>query len=117
MTKAYVDLTVQGLEPKQSVRAASTASIAALSGPMTIDGVALVAGDRVLVKDQAQAKENGIYVVPAAGAWKRAQDADTSHWTSILGGGDRTGDPFGLSQGYLTARHQYEYQQQQCLNP
>jgi phage-related tail fiber protein len=59
---------VQGLEPKQSVRAASTANIATLSGPMTLDGVALVAGDRVLVKDQTTAGQNGIYVV-AAGAW------------------------------------------------
>jgi hypothetical protein len=81
VTKAYVDLTVQGLEPKQSVRAASTASIAALSGPMTIDGVALVAGDRVLVKDQATASQNGIYVV-AAGAWGRAADADV--WGELV---------------------------------
>lgn len=81
VTKAYVDLTVQGLEPKQSVRAASTATIAALSGPMTIDGVALVAGDRVLVKDQATASQNGIYVV-AAGAWGRAADADV--WGELV---------------------------------
>lgn len=81
VTKAYVDLTVQGLEPKQSVRAATTATIAALSGPMTIDGVALVAGDRVLVKDQATASQNGIYVV-AAGAWGRAADADV--WGELV---------------------------------
>lgn len=81
VTKAYVDLTVQGLEPKQSVRAASTANIAALSGAMTIDGVALVAGDRVLVKDQATASQNGIYVV-AAGAWGRAADADV--WGELV---------------------------------
>jgi hypothetical protein len=81
VTKAYVDLTVQGLEPKQSVRAASTATIAALSGPMTIDSVALVAGDRVLVKDQTAASQNGIYVV-AAGAWGRAADADV--WGELV---------------------------------
>jgi hypothetical protein len=81
VTKAYVDLTVQGLEPKQSVRAASTATIAALSGPMTIDGVALVAGDRVLVKDQTTASQNGIYVV-ASGAWGRAADADV--WGELV---------------------------------
>lgn len=81
VTKAYVDLTVQGLEPKQSVRAASTATIASLSGPMTIDGVALVAGDRVLVKDQTTASQNGIYVV-AAGAWGRAADADV--WGELV---------------------------------
>ena len=81
VTKAYVDLTVQGLEPKQSVRAASTANIATLSGPMTLDGVALVAGDRVLVKDQTTASQNGIYVV-AAGAWARSADADV--WGELV---------------------------------
>ena len=81
VTKAYVDLTVQGLEPKQSVRAASTANIATLSGPMTLDGVALVAGDRVLVKDQTTATQNGIYIV-AAGAWARSADADA--WSELV---------------------------------
>ena len=75
-TKNYVDLAVQGLDPKASVKAASTANIAALSGTMTIDGVALVAGDRVLVKDQTTNSANGVYVV-AAGAWARADDLST----------------------------------------
>ena len=75
-TKNYVDLTVQGLDPKASVKAASTANIASLSGTMTIDGVALVAGDRVLVKDQTTALANGVYVV-ASGAWARAVDLST----------------------------------------
>ncbi len=75
-TKNYVDLTVQGLDPKASVKAASTANIASLSGTMTIDGVALVAGDRVLVKDQTATSANGVYVV-AAGAWVRAVDLST----------------------------------------
>ena len=81
VTKAYVDLTVQGLKPKQSVRAASVATIATLSGPMTLDGVALVAGDRVLVKDQTTVAQNGIYVV-AAGAWARSTDADV--WGELV---------------------------------
>ena len=75
-TKNYVDLTVQGLDPKASVKAASTANIASLSGAMTIDGVALVAGDRVLVKDQTTPSANGVYVV-ATGAWARADDLST----------------------------------------
>lgn len=74
--KAYVDGARSGLDIKGSVRAATTASIA-LSGEQTIDGVALVAGDRVLVKNQTTASENGIYVV-AAGSWSRASDADNS---------------------------------------
>lgn len=80
-TKNYVDLAVQGLDPKASVVAATTGNIATLSGTMTIDGIALVAGDRVLVKDQTTTAQNGIYVV-AAGAWSRASDADT--WAKIV---------------------------------
>lgn len=60
---------------KRSVKAATTANIT-LSGTQTIDGVALVAGDRVLVKDQTTASQNGIYVVSAT-AWSRSADADT----------------------------------------
>ena len=60
---------------KDSVRAATTANIT-LSGAQTIDGVSVVAGDRVLVKDQTTGADNGIYVA-AAGAWARATDADT----------------------------------------
>lgn len=61
---------------KKSVRAATTANIT-LSAPQTIDGIALVAGDRVLVKDQTTASQNGIYVVQAA-AWARPTDADAA---------------------------------------
>ncbi len=61
---------------KKSVRCATTVSIG-LSGLQTIDDVALVAGDRVLVKNQDTASQNWIYVA-AAGAWARAQDANES---------------------------------------
>lgn len=74
-TKAYVDSLFGGLDWKQPVRAASTANVASLSGPQTIDGVSLIAGDRVLLKDQSTGSANGIYVVNA-GAWTRALDAD-----------------------------------------
>lgn len=73
-TKAYVDASRSGLDVKQSVRAATTANIT-LSNTQTIDGVALSVGDRVLVKDQSTASQNGIYVV-ASGAWSRSTDAD-----------------------------------------
>lgn len=75
-TKAYVDATIQGLDVKQSVRVATTANIT-LSAPQTIDGVSVIAGDRVLVKDQSTGANNGIYVV-AAGAWSRSADANVS---------------------------------------
>ncbi|EJL01471.1 MULTISPECIES: phage tail protein [Pseudomonas] len=73
---SYVADELAKLDRKQSVRVATTASIA-LSGAQAIDGVAVVAGDRVLVKSQTLAKDNGIYVA-ANGAWVRAKDADAS---------------------------------------
>jgi phage-related tail fiber protein len=70
----YVQGELQKLDAKQSVRAATTANIT-LSGVQTIDGVALTVGDRVLVKDQTTAAQNGIYLV-AAQSWIRTVDAD-----------------------------------------
>ena len=80
-TKTQVDSFLQGLDPKASVIAATTANIT-LSAAQTIDGIALVAGDRVLVKNQTTAAQNGIYIV-AAGAWTRATDMDA--WSEVPG--------------------------------
>jgi hypothetical protein len=74
--KSYVDNAVSGLKWKASALAATTANIT-LSAAQTIDGVSVVAGDRVLVKNQTTQTQNGIYVV-AAGAWARSTDADTA---------------------------------------
>jgi hypothetical protein len=74
-TKLYVDSLALGISWKQPVNAATTANIT-LSGAQTIDAVSVVAGDRVLVKDQTAQADNGIYVA-AAGAWSRSPDADT----------------------------------------
>ena len=74
-TKSYVDAARSGLDVKQSVRVATTEFIA-LSGTQTIDDVSVIAGNRVLVKDQGAAT-NGIYDV-AAGSWSRSTDADSS---------------------------------------
>lgn len=62
----------EGVAVKAPCVVATTANIT-LSGTQTIDGVAVVAGDRVLVKDQTTGSQNGIYVV-SAGAWERAKD-------------------------------------------
>lgn len=75
-TKAYVDAVGQGFDVKASVRAVAASNIT-LSGTQTIDGVSVIAGDRVLCVGQSTASQNGIYVC-AAGAWSRATDADAS---------------------------------------
>ena len=76
-TRAWVEAKFAEQDTKPSVLVATTANIA-LSGLQTVDGVALIAGARVLVKNQAAAKDNGIYVVVAGGAWTRSADADLS---------------------------------------
>jgi hypothetical protein len=77
-TREYVDRSIVEAINKQDYKAsmlvATTAPIA-LNGLQTIDGVAVTAGARVLVKNQAQAKENGAWLA-AVGAWSRTLDAD-----------------------------------------
>lgn len=76
-SKSYVDATINGLDVKQSVKAATTGNITIASDLNvgdTIDGITLADGDRVLVKDQTDASENGIYIAGASPA--RASDFD-----------------------------------------
>lgn len=78
-TKQYVDSVANGIQWKASVRAASTANVDrnnGLENGDTIDGVTLATGDRVLLKNQSSADQNGIYVVVASGAASRSADAD-----------------------------------------
>jgi hypothetical protein len=79
-TKSYVDAVETGLDPKSSVRAASTQGISLNSaGNGSLDGVSLDDGDRVLLKDQGTGSENGIYKAVNANdqtTWVRADDAD-----------------------------------------
>lgn len=78
-TVAYVDALLAGLSWKQSVRAATTANgtlASAYENGDTVDGVVLATGNRILIKNQTTASENGIYVVNASGAPTRATDAD-----------------------------------------
>ena len=100
-TKQYVDAVKTGLDPKDSVRVATTAALTATyangtsgvgatltnsgtQAAITIDSIVLVSGDRVLVKDQASALQNGIYTVTTVGTastnWvlTRATDSDTT---------------------------------------
>jgi hypothetical protein len=79
-TKLYVDSLALGISWKQPVNAGTTVNIT-LSGTQTIDTVAVVAGDRVLVKNQTAQAENGIYIA-AAGAWSRSPDAND--WDELV---------------------------------
>jgi len=96
-TKAYVDSVANGLDVKESVRAATTIALvtstynngngtltANINGALIIDGVITTNGDRVLIKNQASAVQNGIYTVTSAGSGSapfvltRGPDADTA---------------------------------------
>ena len=86
-TKAYVDAVKTGLDVKDSVRVATTASgtlASAFDNASTVDGVTLATGDRIFLKNQSTASENGIYTVNASGAPTRATDFDAS--SEVSGG-------------------------------
>ena len=98
-TRKYVDdsitLAINKLDRKQSVRAATTTQVS-LSGLTVIDGVQMVSGDRVLVKDQLNSAENGVYIA-SAGGWDRASDANssqtvTSGLETVVEAGDTNAD-------------------------
>lgn len=93
-TKGYVDAARQGLDVKQSVRAATTGPIniaTDLEAGDTLDtSVTLVAGNRVLVKNQTSPAENGIYIVQSSGAAVRASDANGNADTGTVSGGTFT---------------------------
>ena len=77
--KAYVDTVAQGLHFKDSVRAATTAAgtlASSFANGQAIDGVTLSTGNRILIKNQAAAAENGVYTVNASGAPTRSTDMD-----------------------------------------
>jgi hypothetical protein len=97
--KSYVDASSAGLVIKSPVRAATISSNVTLVGgaPNTLDSVTLALNDRILVKNQTDGKENGIYYVTTLGTgsngtWTRSTDADTSaelvtgSYTFITGG-------------------------------
>ena len=82
-TQSYVDGVAQGLDIKGSVRVATTVPID-LINLQSIDGVALADGDRVLVKNQNNPINNGIYLVAVDGPWTRATDFDIN--SQVTGG-------------------------------
>ena len=92
-TKGYVDSVSEGLDVKQSCKVATTANIT-LSGTQTIDGVAVSADERVLVKNQSTASQNGIYLCKAS-SWVRADD--------LAAGADAAGAFTFVEQGSTNA--------------
>ena len=95
-TKGFVEATSQGLDVKDSVKAATTANITistALNSGDTLDGVTLADNDRVLVKDQSTASQNGIYIVGSSPA--RATD--------LAAGADAAGMFTFVEQGSVNA--------------
>jgi hypothetical protein len=79
-TKTYVDDLVAGLKTRIITRLATTANLdlaTDLENGDTLDGVSLVTGNKILVKDQTNQTQNGIYIVPASGAASRDPDFDT----------------------------------------
>ena len=102
-TKAYVDATANGLDVKDSAKLATTAALSACTynngngtltadanGALSVDGVAVAVNDRILVKNQASAVQNGLYKVTATGSGgaafvlTRTPDADAA--SEITGG-------------------------------
>ena len=75
-SKSYVDNIANGLHWKDSVKVATVSNIT-LSGTQTIDGIAISADERVLVRAQTSGSENGIYLCKA-GSWSRAADMDAA---------------------------------------
>ena len=99
------------INPPRSVRVASTANISGYvavgigsfsSAPAIIDGVTLANGDRVLLKDQTNPTQNGVYTVDnaATGVWTRASDFDTS--LEVV-----NGPLFGVAEGVVNARRHF----------
>lgn len=97
VNKEYADSIAAGFDPKAAVRVASTADVGGsyvttpsngqLTGAATsIDGVTLAIGDRVLLKDQTDLKQNGIYDYTASGEFTRAADSDGSPASEVSSG-------------------------------
>jgi hypothetical protein len=98
--KAYVDSVAQGLHIKTSCRVATTTSrtlSSSFENGDTIDGVILSTGDRILIKEQSDATENGIYVVKASGAPDRSSDMSVGELAS--------GDFTFVTEGTINGDH------------
>jgi len=94
--KAYVDSVAQGLHIKGACRVATTANLTSLSGLQTIDGVSLAATNRVLVKNQSNGVQNGIYIC-SSDNWTRSED--------MPAGKNASGDFAFITEGNINGDH------------
>lgn len=102
VTKRDLDNAVIGLAWKDPARLASTANVviaSELEAGDSIDGVVLVAGDRVLLKNQTDPIENGVYIASVSGAAARSTDMAT--------GADATNFALFISEGSVNADTAY----------
>lgn len=106
LTLKDLNQELEGLKPKAACRVATTANIDISSAPAAIDGITLVIGDRVLVKDQSVAAQNGIRIFSgAAGSMTRSEDMDSTSpinevngaYTAVQEGTDNEGKFFSQS--------------------
>ncbi len=83
--KSQLDANLQGLKPKEAVRAATEVSVPLSGGAvLTVDNISLVNGDRVLLKSQTSASENGIYIVSGIGtAYSLTRSVDMDETTPV----------------------------------
>ena len=98
--KSYVDGVAQGLDVKDSVVATTTLNgtlSTSFANGQSIDGVTLQTGDRILIKNQSTASQNGIYKVNASGAPTRTDDLAT--------GADAAGAFVFVEQGTVNAEN------------
>lgn len=102
VNKQDLDNAIRGLAWKQEVRAASTANLSITAPGATIDGVAMVSGDRVLLKNQSTPSENGIYVWNGA-AVAASLVAMVGPWVAAYRTDPAT--PTGEPQAEYIARH------------
>ena len=95
VNRRFMDFLLQGLQVKEAVRLATTEPISTATLTRPVDGVDLEAGDRILVKDQVNPAQNGIWIA-ATGPWSRSDDCNTADeieraYCTVLEGDTNTG--------------------------
>lgn len=104
--KTLADRISTGVKYIQDVKLASTGNVAAITGAMSIDNVAVTTSDRILLRAQTDASENGVYVANTSGAWTRATDQNIASeigqsWVHVTHGDTLIGNTY-ICKNYTT---------------